>query len=358
MRRSRVQIEALLGTSDRLGKRDGSALLRTPDSTLFRYGFAKMTEPHSSAPHTADEFDPFAGGEVARVVPTTEPQREIWLAAKMQPEASLAYNESVTITLRGALDEPALRTALDDLLVAHEALRATVSPDGLQLLISTQASVALPVVNLAHLVPANQDEVLAEVRRRHVLEPFDLELGPLFRAELLRLSSDRHALLLSAHHIVCDGWSFGVLVQDLARFYTARVTDAVASIDMKSTGFGGYAEDRAQFSASDEYVELERYWLAQISEHQVVLDLPTDHERSAPRSYRSEREDGSIAPELLDQVRKSGAAQGSSLFVTLLAAFAVLMHRLSGQRDFIVGVPAAGAALLRRILDGWLRNRP
>jgi amino acid adenylation domain-containing protein len=299
------------------------------------------TEQQLPAADTADDFDPFAAGGVARVVPTTEPQREIWLAAKMQPEASLAYNESVTISLRGALDRGALRGALDDLVRHHEALRSTVSPDGMQLLVSSQTSADLALVDLVARSGSEREEALADARRRHVLEPFDLERGPLFRAELLAFATDEHALLLSGHHIVCDGWSFGVIVQDLARFYTAR-TAGGAPAATGGVGFGDYAEERATFTASEEYRTLERYWLSQVSEHQVALDLPTDHERSAPRSYRSEREDGVIPPALLEQVRRAGAAQGASLFVTLLTAFAVLMHRLSGQREFIVGVPAAG----------------
>ncbi len=300
------------------------------------------TELHAPSPAPSDDFDPFAGGDVARVVPTTEPQREIWLAAKMQPEASLSYNESVTLRLRGPLDATALAAAMQDLVARHEALRATVSPDGMQLLISSATPGAPDVVDLVGRPAAEQERFLAEARRRHVLEPFDLEHGPLLRSELLRFTAADHALILSAHHIVCDGWSFGVLVNDLGALYSARRAGSAPPARGSSVDFGEYALDREAFLASDEHRNLERYWLSQVGERAAALELPTDHERSAPRSYRSEREDGIVPPVLLDAIRKSGAAQGASLFVTLLGAFAVLVHRLSGQRDFIVGVPAAG----------------
>jgi amino acid adenylation domain-containing protein len=301
------------------------------------------TDTSASPSGAPDDFDPFAGGEIARVVPTTEPQMEIWLAAKMQPEASLSYNESVVLRLRGLLDVAALQAALDDLVGLHEALRATVSPDGLQLLISARGSLPLSRHDLASLPASAREERLADVRRSQVLEPFDLENGPLIRAELLRLGEREHALLLTAHHIVCDGWSFGVLVQDLAALYGARVAGQPAGARPPGRiDFGDYALERAAFKETDEYRALERYWVAKVGGDAPVLELPTDHERVAPRSYRSEREDGLVPPALLEAVRKACAPHGASLFVTLLAAFSVLVHRLSGQREFIVGVPAAG----------------
>jgi hypothetical protein len=130
-------------------------------------------------PNTAgsDDFDPFQGGELEAVVPTTEPQREVWLASKTQPDASLAYNESVTLRLRGRVDADALVLALQQLVAAHDALRATISPDGMNLCISRDLALDCVRTDLSALAELDRAEALAYARRRHVLEPFDLEIG-------------------------------------------------------------------------------------------------------------------------------------------------------------------------------------
>ena len=305
----------------------------------------------SQKPDQADDgstFDPFSGSEIFRVVPTTEPQREVWLAAKMGPESSLAYNESVSVRLRGPLDLRALTGAVDDLVTRHESLRAMLSPDGMQMLVAAPAPVGIARLHLADKPEHERNDALYETCRRHVLEPFDLENGPVFRAELVSLGSEDHALLLSAHHVVCDGWSFGVIVAELAALYSARIGTAPALTLEPAPQFGDYAADRAQRAGSEDYRRLEKYWISQVGEQPPVLELPTDHERRAPRSYRSEREDGAVSSEVLEAARRAGAACGGSLFVTLLSAFAVLIQRATSQREFIVGVPAAG-----QNTEGW-----
>jgi amino acid adenylation domain-containing protein len=304
--------------------------------------------PPPVSPADSEDFDPFSGSEIFRVVPTTEPQREVWLAAKMGPETSLAYNESVTLTLRGPLDLRALAGAVDDLVARHESLRAMLSPDGMQMLVAAPAPVGISRLDLSDRSDAEKREAIDEACRRHVLEPFDLENGPVFRAELVVLGPEEHALLMSAHHVVCDGWSFGIVVSELAALYSARVGASTPPDPARVPQFGDYAAGRAKLVETDEYRRLEKYWVSAVGEKPPVLDLPTDHERRAPRSYRSEREDAWITPALLDAARRAGASCGASLFVTLLAGFAALLNRVTRQREFIVGVPAAG-----QNTEGW-----
>ena len=179
-----------------------------------------MTAGDRAAPDdVAADFDPFAGAALSRVVPTTEPQREIWLAAKLDPAASLAYNEAVAIRLAGTLDAHALRLALQRLVDRHEALRSTITPDGADLCVAESVSIDCPLHDLSDLDETLRAEAIADSERRAVETPFDLEQGPLIRAELLRLSSDEHRLIVAAHHIVCDGWSFGVVARDLGALY-------------------------------------------------------------------------------------------------------------------------------------------
>ncbi len=299
-----------------------------------------MTPPSMEAM----DFDPFASGAIERVIPTTEAQREIWLADGLAAQASLAYNESVSLTLRGALDHTALEMALNRLLARHESLRATIASDGMQLLIGAQGSLKLPLHDLTALaLPARQTE-LSRLRAQAVETGFDLERGPLLRAALCQCEPAWHELLLTAHHIVCDGWSWGVIIDDLARLYAEQV-GLGPSPDLPPT-YEDYARwERAQ--ASDPAMhEHTGYWLEQFGGGVLpVMELPLDRARPALRTFASRRVDVLLERSLIEVVRKLGAASGASLFSTLFGAFAGTLHRLTQQDDLVIGVPAAGQAV-------------
>ena len=177
-------------------------------------------DTHTPAAATEVDYDPFAeSAPVARVVPTTEAQREIWLACQLGGDATLAYNESVTLHLHGAVDLQHLSEAVRSLTDRHDALRATLSADGQQLLIAEHLALDIPLDDLRSLSPDQRDSALRQAASQAVALPFDLQQGPPFRARLLQLADDHVALLLSAHHIVCDGWSFGVQLSELDKLY-------------------------------------------------------------------------------------------------------------------------------------------
>ena len=291
---------------------------------------------------TAVDYDPFADAPLARVVATTEPQREIWLAAKLEPEASLAYNESVSLHLSGALDVAALQASLRALVDRHEILRATLSKEGDELLIATHLDVPFPLRDLSTLGEAERahevDAALAEV----VHQPFDLEHGPLLRAQLLRLAPEQHLLIITAHHIVCDGWSFGVIVRDLAALYAEQLGrgDGPAVAD----SYVDFAQGQALLAQTDAGQDAERYWLSRFSALPPALDLPTDRPRQRRRTFTSQREDRTLGATLVADIKKMGARRGSSFYATLVAAFGVLLQRLCGQEDVVIGIPSAGQA--------------
>ena len=277
-------------------------------------------------------------GDGVRLVPTTEAQREVWLADRLGTEASLAYNESISLHLRGALDVEALREAVRAMPRHHDALRATFSEDGLTLRVPAEApTLDVPLRDAS--ADADPQAALAAIAARHVSEPFDVATGPLLRAEIVRLAPEHHVLVLSGHHIVLDGWSFWVLVKDLAA--TCR-GDAPATFP----SFADYAAAQAQPDADARSTrESDLGWWAHLfADGGPVLDLPTDRPRPPVRTQRAGREDHVLPAELLVRVRRLGAAHGASLFATLIAGFGTLLHRLTGQDDIVVGVPAAGQA--------------
>jgi amino acid adenylation domain-containing protein len=295
----------------------------------------------SSADPASDEFDPFGSGAIERIVPTTEAQREVWLGDRLSPEASLAYNESLQLRLRGTLDTRALANALDRLIRRHESLRSTISPDGTQLLIGEATPLYLVEHDLRPLDPAAQKRRLDEDGVAAVLNPFLLEQGPLFRASLYQLSSIDYVLLMTAHHAVCDGWSWGVISRDLGRLYAEQV-GAGPALEPPAR-YSDYADWEAAESASPDMQGHIDYWLSRFAGSSLpVLELPLDHPRPAVRTFNARRIDHLLGQDLIDALRKTGAAAGTSLFATMFSAFAATLHRLSAQDDLVIGIAAAG----------------
>ncbi len=287
------------------------------------------------------EFDPFAGDAVERVIPTSEAQREIWLADRLSPQASLAFNESVNLHLRGRLDAAALQGALDALVQRHEALRCTVAPEGTDLLVGAASRVALATLDLRAQSASQVHDALERAAAEAVQTAFDLERGPLFRAGLYRLADTDHVLLMTAHHIVCDGWSWGLIAEDLGALYAEQI--GAAPGPDAAPRFGDYVAWEMAEAASPAMAEHERFWLDRFAGSSLpVLDLPTDRARAPMRSFNSRRVDHMLDAALVADVRKLGAKAGASLFATLFSGFAATLQRLTGQDDLVIGVPAAG----------------
>ena len=303
---------------------------------------ATVSEPGNTVQH-----DPFAGGPLARAVPSTEAQREIWLAARLQPEASLAYNESATLRLSGPLDADALQAAMEALVARHEALRATFSRDGETLLVAAAAPFVLRQRNLAGLDETGRAAEVEATLARVVARPFDLERGPLFDAELLHLGPGDHLLLLNAHHLVCDGWSFGVIVRELAQLYAA-LHEGHAPALPEADSFTTFALEAAAAASGPAAREDEAYWLERFASPPPPIDLPTDRPRPSRRGYASRRIDTTLDAARVDALRCAAARRGASLHSALLAGFGVLLARLSGQDEFVVGIPTAGQATTGR----------
>ncbi|NUR22785.1 condensation domain-containing protein, partial [Frateuria sp.] len=296
-----------------------------------------------SAALAAVDYDPFARPALARVVPSTEAQREIWLAAKLGEEASLAYNEAVALHLRGPLDRAALQQALQDLVERHDALRATFGPDGETFCVGERMDMALAQTDLSALDAAARATALQERRARAVREPFALEAGPLFRAELVCLGPADHVLLLCAHHLVCDGWSWWVIVRELGTLYGLHSGAGGAPL-APAPSFADSALQRAERRARRATAADQAWWVARYAQRPPVLDLPWDRPRPARRTFAAGREDHALDAGLVEALKRLGARQGASLFATLLGSFAALLGRLAGQEEVVVGIPAAAQA--------------
>jgi amino acid adenylation domain-containing protein len=289
------------------------------------------------------EFDPFAAVELARTCASTEAQREIWTAAQMGDEASAAFNESVCLRLEGELDREAFVGAMQELVSRHEALRMTLSTDGMTLCVAARLEISVPLVDLSELSPREREARVRALLSAEVETPFRLEQGPLFRTQLVRLLPREHLATFTAHHIVCDGWSMAVLLRDLGALYSSRRGKQVQLTQAPS--FSAYAEEERSFEATEAYAAAERYWLERFAHTPPALELPLDSTRPQAKSYSSFREDFVLDFSLIEPLKKLGARHGASFFTTLLAGFSALLARLSGQSDIVIGIPAAGQAI-------------
>jgi amino acid adenylation domain-containing protein len=278
------------------------------------------------------EFDPFAGsGVLERVAPATESQKELWTASRLGTDASCAYNESVTLSFAGELDVDALRRACRELVARHDALRSTFSPDGETICVHAAGDDAQGVLALFDWSEDPRLEQLVELQRREVEQAFDLEKGPLVRFRLAKLGARDWHLVITAHHIVCDGWSMAVLVKELGALYEGRQLAPAASF--------------CDFAARQEIApEAEAYWLGQFASLPPLLALPLDKPRPPRRTFNSRRVDVALEPELIAALRKTARSQQTSFFVLLLGAFQTYLARITGQDDLVVGIPTAGQA--------------
>lgn len=288
------------------------------------------------------DFDPFAPASVRPVdLALTEPQSEMWTAAAVSPEANRSYNQCFAFTFQGPLRVESLRAALNQVVARHDGLRVAITPDGSGQTIRPPFPVEMPLLDLSALNLEGRQGEIDRLLQRECETPFDLAEGPLLRAFVVRESAERHRFVLTVHHIVCDGWSSSVLFSDLGRLYVADCVGIPAQLGPAPSYPSYVAEqigpDHTAAAAADE-----EYWAAQYPAGVPVLDLPLERPRPATKTYRSGQENLRISNELYGAVKKTGAKSGATLFATLLAAFEVLVYRLSGQSDFVVGIPFAG----------------
>jgi amino acid adenylation domain-containing protein len=294
----------------------------------------------------AEDFDPFADGEIGRTAPLTPEQEELWLSVQLGGEpANLAYNQAFAVRLSGALDRGSLTAALDDLVVRHEALRSTLSGDGSVLCIATSGKMTLSEQDLSRLPEDRRERELSGARDRIVRTPFDLVKGPLIRAELFCLNEREHELVLCAHHVVFDGWSASLLIDELAKLYSARVRGAEPELAAPCP-FAAYAALRAAESDSEEMTRDLEFWTARFADAPPALELPLDHPRPAERSYDADRVELELSEPLVTRLKAVSAAQGASVATLLFAGFQAFVHRITGQRSFVIVLPAAGQAIV------------
>lgn len=290
-------------------------------------------------------FNPFKGPSVERVLYTTQSQAEIWIACKMGGEdANRAYNESVSLILKGSLNNEALDDAIQKLVNRHEALRSTFSTDGRFMTIFEAVQITLFYQDISRLSINEKQTVVSNYLSEDAHFIFDLVKGPLLKIGLLKLSEKEHQLIITSHHIICDGWSMGIMLEEIGSFYSASVQGITPKVPRLDT-FSSYAAEDLKFVESDHYEQTLKYWLKQYESSVPTVNLPTDFPRPLLRTFKSNRLDFSIDNDLVADLKKVGTQSGSSFVTTLMSAFEVFLYFQTNQNDLVLGLPAAGQAL-------------
>jgi amino acid adenylation domain-containing protein len=327
--------------SDRLTTPDDVSPDDDLDSSLTSPGLKTLMNSSDRSNLQMIDFDPFVDGELLLAAPATASQQEIWLGVQISQEANLACILSQSLQAIGRLDLEVLQAAIRQLVSRHESLRTTISGDGMTILIAKEIDLQVPLSDLSALSANDRAAEIDRYQSQSVSEPFDLQHGPLFRARILKLTDREHLLIFAVHHIVCDGWSLGIILADLAKIYTALNRGLVPEL-APAEYFSEYAFlEQAQID-DPETIATEAYWLQRFAELPPGLDLPTDYPRPPLRTFNADREYHTLPASLVERIEKVGFKNGCSLMTTLLSAFEILLFKLTGQTDLTVGVPTSG----------------
>jgi len=276
--------------------------------------------------------------------PLSFQQEPLWFLDQLNP-GNIAYNlHGLVYRLRGPLNEKALRKSLDEIICRHDILRTTF-PDieGKPVQhISPQDSIDFKIIDLRK---ETNDSVREEMALNHVAEelksPFDLKNGPLFRAVLIHLNTNDQILAMPIHHIISDGWSFGVLLKELSILYKSFCEGTQVELPELPIQYVDYADWQNQWLQGEVLDKIMAYWKQKLSGDIPVIQLPTDHPRPKVQTNRGARIAFTLPQNLTDALKKLSQKKGVTLFMTLLATFKTLLHRYSGQADFAVGSPIA-----------------
>ena len=279
--------------------------------------------------------------------PTTFAQRRLWFLEQLG-DLKAAYNIRQSLHFTGLLNRAALQKALTEIVQRHETLRTTfklIDGEPWQV-INPNSAVVMKLFNLEHLAESEKITVSQQLTTQEHAQPFKLETGPLLRTTLIRQSLESHWLLVTMHHIISDAWSMGILIKELNILYRAYAEEQTSNLPELAIQYGDFA-DWQQQSLREEILNSQlAYWKKQLAGIPPAINLPTDFIRPPTQTNNSGQKFLQLPAPLTEALKALSQKANVTLFMTLLAAFGMLLHRYSGQKDVVIGSPIAG------------RNRP
>ncbi|MGF2655348.1 amino acid adenylation domain-containing protein [Serratia marcescens] len=297
---------------------------------------------------TDEALPPIEAMPRGAALPLSFAQQRLWFLTQLEG-LSETYHIPLALSLRGELDLPAWRQSLDALYARHEALRSRfVTVEG-----QPQAHIlpadALPLT--VHDLRGRQDaqSQARQLAQRLTEAPFDLTQGPLVRAALIRLADEEHLFLLTCHHIISDGWSTGILLRDLGALYGALRrgdADPLPPLPPLTLQYADYAAWQRRYLTPERLAAQAQYWRETLSDAPALLTLPTDRPRPTVQSFSGGEVPIAIDAELTQALRQFSRQHGGTLFMTVLAAWSLVLARMAGQQELVIGTPEANRGRL------------
>lgn len=297
-------------------------------------------------------------GERTDVYPLSFEQERLWFLHLLEPN-TLMHNLNRISMLDGPLDVTALQKSFDEVVRRHEILRTTLTlvDERPVQVVQPVRSGMLPLIDLLALPPEQREARADELAAEQARSPFDMAQRPLMRAALLRLSEEKHALVLTLHHVITDWWSFGVLNRELLTLYQAFSSGGLSPLPELKIQYGDYARWQREWLQGKELETLVSYWKQQLSDCPQLLNLPTDRPRPKEQTFRGKRLRFELPKELYRSLEDLSHAEEVTPFVTALAVFQVLLYRYTAQEQILVGTPSANRSKLETEgLIGFLLN--
>ncbi|CAD1792142.1 amino acid adenylation domain-containing protein [Xanthomonas euroxanthea] len=282
--------------------------------------------------------------ERAASYPLASAQQRLWFLDRLDAAAGVAYNIPSALRLRGRLDVTALQAALDCIVARHDSLRTrfVASAEGATQQVAAEGmGLSLARHDLGRLQPYEQSSEVERLRAEEAVRPFDLSVAPLIRGALLHLSPREHVLLLTQHHVISDGWSIGVLTRELRELYTAFCqgqADPLPPLQVQYVDAAAWQERRLRGSTLDTQLS---YWRKHLLNAPPLLELPLDRPRPAVQSYAGGSMMFTLPDALVNRLQTLSRSHGTTLFMTMLSAWTILLSRLSTQEEVVIGTPVA-----------------
>lgn len=286
-------------------------------------------------------------------LPLSFAQQRLWVLAQLEPHGT-AYNIPIALRVLGALNLPVLEQSINEVVHRHEMLRTTfgaVEGKAIQIPASS-LKVPLPVIDLQHLSFVEREAAVLRLATAEAQRVFELEYGPMLRMSLLQLGQDEHILLVTLHHIVSDAWSAHVLVREVTALYTAFAAGRPSPLQPLTIQYADFAAWQRQWLSGDVLEKELRYWKDRLKGDLPVLALPTDHLRPAVQTFNGASISHKVSSALMLRIKELSRTEGVTLFMTLLAAWYLLLNRYTGQNDILVGSPIANRT--RQEIEGLI----
>jgi amino acid adenylation domain-containing protein len=279
-----------------------------------------------------------------RRIPLTEAQKQLWVLTQLGEEGSLAYHIYASLQLKGVIRLKALHQSVQQVVMRHEALQTVINDDGDFQQCDPSLQTEVHLIDLSEYADQACETEIASFFEQESRTPFDLSQGPLFRVHLLKLTEDRHLLVLTAHHIIVDGLSMNLIIQEIGAFYSAACQGITCQLE-PPLPFREYIAWQGQQIQTAEMATQEAYWLDKFSESIPVLNLPTDYPYPPIKSYKGSKQTVRLPAKLCRDLKVLSQKQGCTPFMTFLSAYTIWLYRITGQNDILLGIPVAGKNL-------------